>query len=90
MKVAEFEKKVGLSRDTLRYYEKIGVLTPPLRRNNGYRYYGEAQLKEIAFIEKGKKIGFTLTAIKQGYLRYKELGHFCPEFKKQLLDKKDV
>ncbi|MBE0456262.1 MAG: MerR family transcriptional regulator [Pseudoalteromonas prydzensis] len=88
MKIAEFEKQTGLSRDTLRYYEKIGMLTPPVRAGNGYRYYGQTQLQELAFIERGKTIGFTLTEIKVGYERYQALGSLCPEFSKQLRDKK--
>lgn len=88
MKISEFEKKVELSRDTLRYYERIGILTPPSRGSNGYRFYGKTQLKELAFIEKGKAIGFTLTAIGDAYKRFQELGHFCPEFTLQLSAKK--
>jgi len=42
----------------------------------------------VAFIEKGKAIGFTLSAIKEGYQRYLEYGEFCPEFTKQLVEKK--
>ena len=88
MKIAELEKKVGLSRDTLRYYEKIGILTPPLRASNGYRYYGKTQLKELAFIERGKAIGFTLAEIHSGYQQYQILGKLCPEFIKRLQEKK--
>ncbi len=90
MKISELEKKVGLSRDTLRYYEKIGVLTPPMRADNGYRYYGETQLNELAFIERGKSIGFTLAEIRRGYEQYQTLGELCPEFIKQLQDKKEL
>lgn len=88
MKISEFEKVSGLSRDTLRYYEKIGILTPPSRGSNSYREYGQVQLDELAFIQKGKEIGFGLSVIQQGYQRYKELGHFCPEFSAQLHAKK--
>lgn len=88
MKIAEFEKRVGLSRDTLRYYEKKGLISPPKRDANGYRYYDEIQRQELAFINKGKTIGFTLKEIKLGYQRYKALGHLCPEFVKQLKNKK--
>lgn len=88
MLIAEFEKRVGLHRDTLRYYEKIGVLTPPSREANGYRVYGDTQLKELAFIQKGKLIGFTLPVIKNGYQRYRELGYLCPDFTKQLQERK--
>lgn len=88
MLIAEFEKKVGLPRDTLRYYEKIGLLTAPSRGANGYRLYSDTQLKELAFIMQGKSIGFTLPVIKNGYRRYKELGYLCPEFTRQLREQK--
>ncbi len=90
MKISEFEEKTGLSRDTLRYYEKIGMLSPPLRGANGYREYGQAQLSELSFIQMGKEIGFTLSTIKEGYRRYKALGKLCPEFKQQLVEKKEM
>lgn len=90
MKITEFEKKTGISRDTLRYYEKIGMLTPPKRAENGYRYYGQTQLDEIAFIKQGKAVGFTLLEIKRGYQRYRTLGHMCPEFRAQLFEKKAI
>lgn len=88
MKISAFEKKVGLTRDTIRYYEKIGLLTPPLRSENGYRYYSETQIQELDFIQKGKAIGFTLGAIKEGYRRFKMLGKLCPEFVSELEEKK--
>lgn len=90
MKISELEKKVGLSRDTLRYYEKVGVLTPPMRAANGYRHYGKTQLDELVFIERGKAIGFTLSEIRRGYEQYKTLGKLCPEFIKQLQEKKEM
>ena len=90
MKIAEFENKVGILRDTLRYYEKIGMLTPPKRGSNGYRCYGKIQIEELAFIERGKAIGFSLSEIKSGYERYKKLGYLCPEFRQQLIDKKTM
>ncbi|MBT0585255.1 MerR family transcriptional regulator [Alteromonas oceanisediminis] len=88
MKISVFEKKVGLSRDTIRYYEKIGMLTPPRRSANGYRVYSHVQMDELAFIQKGKSIGFSLDDIKQGYNRYKQLGALCPQFIAQLERKK--
>lgn len=88
MKSGEFEKISGLSRDTLRYYEKLGLLTPPRRDISGYRCYSEQQLRQVRFITKGKAIGFTLSEIQVGYRQYQEKGHFCPKFIEQLNLKK--
>jgi MerR family transcriptional regulator, copper efflux regulator len=88
MKVAEFENAMGISRETLRYYEKIGLLTPPTRGANGYRVYGKVQTQDLHFIERGKALGFSLLEIKNGLERYKTLGKMCPEFRQQLVNKK--
>lgn len=88
MKISELEKRSGLSRDTIRYYEKAGVLAAPKKSDNGYKMYTQAHLDALGFIERGKAIGFTLQTIKNGYLRYQALGHFCPQFRRELNDKK--
>ena len=64
------------------------MLTPPIPAGNGYRYYGQTQLQELAFIERDKTIGFTLTEIKVAYERYQALENLCPEFSKKKKKKK--
>ena len=88
MKIREYEKKSGLPRDTIRYYEDIGLLAAPRRSANGYRIYTHDHLKALQFITQGKAIGFSLKEIQQGLQRYGELGHLCPEFKDALEEKK--
>jgi MerR family transcriptional regulator, copper efflux regulator len=90
MKIAEFEIATGISRDTLRYYEKIGLLTPPTREANSYRCYGKAQTQELNFIERGKALGFTLLEIKRGLETYRISGKLCAEFREQLISKKNM
>lgn len=90
MRIAEFEIAMGISRDTLRYYEKIGLLTPPSRGTNSYRSYGKAQIQDLQFIERGKNLGFTLLEIKRGLERYRQSGKLCDEFREQLINKKTV
>ena len=90
MKIAEFENVMGVSRDTLRYYEKIGLLTPPTREANSYRHYGQTQIQDLHFIERGKALGFTLLEIKRGLEYYRLSGRLCPEFCEQLVNKKTM
>ncbi|RYZ66307.1 MAG: MerR family transcriptional regulator [Proteobacteria bacterium] len=59
MQIGEFSKKVGLTQDTVRYYEKIGFFSKR-RSTNGYRTYGDSDLKDAEFIACGKSMGFTL------------------------------
>lgn len=49
MTITEVSKQFGTSPDTLRYYEKAG-LVPPVKRKNGIRDYGESDVKWIEFI----------------------------------------
>ena len=43
-KIGEISKLYNISNDILRYYEKIGLLVPDIKKENGYRYYSEKQL----------------------------------------------
>jgi len=47
MKIGEFARQLGVSTDTLRYYEKHGLLTPSSRSDVGYRFYSENDYKQI-------------------------------------------
>ncbi|MFX8289558.1 MerR family transcriptional regulator, partial [Acinetobacter baumannii] len=65
MNVQTFAKQVGLSAHTLRYYEKIGLLTSVKRRTNGHRYFDEADVRWISFILRLKETGMALTDMVQ-------------------------
>jgi DNA-binding transcriptional MerR regulator len=64
MLIAQVEKLSGHSRDTIRYYERTGLITPPQRGDNGYRRYDQHTLAELVFIVKAQQAGFTLQQIK--------------------------
>ena len=53
----------GISRETLKFYEKRGLIPPPQRNQSGYRIYPESIFKRIEFIVRAKEAGFTLTEI---------------------------
>ncbi len=55
----------GLSRETLRYYEKMGLLNPRRHATNGYRVYAGDDLERIEFILRTKKAGFTIRKIRE-------------------------
>ena len=66
MKIGEIAKRTGFSRDTLRYYEKLGLiqLSKQNRSENNYRIYDDTVLKKLMMIRKMKNSGFTLNEIK--------------------------
>ncbi len=57
MKIGDLAARTGLSVDTLRYYEKIGLIPPPLRDAGGHRVYDEPALRWLEFLERLKATG---------------------------------
>ena len=65
MLIGQLAKKSGFTRDTIRYYEKFGLIRPDSRRDSLYREYGPETLSSLRFIKKTKQLGFTLAEIKE-------------------------
>ena len=63
MKIGELAQLSGVSADTLRYYEKLRLLDPPTRSDNGYRSYGNSHLERVQFIRSARGLGFSLSQI---------------------------
>ncbi|MGH2717698.1 MAG: MerR family transcriptional regulator [Actinomycetota bacterium] len=64
-RISELAEQAGVPASTLRYYERIGLLTPDRREHNGYRRYGEVAVERLAFIQRAKGIGMPLDDIAQ-------------------------
>ncbi len=58
-------KRVGVAIDTIRFYEREGLLPEPQRRASGYRSYGEDAVSQLRFIRRAKSLGFTLEEIRE-------------------------
>lgn len=65
--------RCGVSRDTLRYYERERLLSPPRRSPTGYRLYTEAEENRVRFIRRAQATGLTLDDIRE-LLRVQKLG----------------
>lgn len=57
-------RKTGCNIETIRYYEKAGVIPHPARSEGGHRLYGTGHLKRLAFVMKARVLGFTLSEVK--------------------------
>lgn len=62
-RIGEVARRTGFSVDTLRYYERIGLLRPVNRAQSGVRLYGEAELSRLRFIQRAKAMHFSLDEI---------------------------
>ena len=61
--IGALAKRAGVSIDTVRYYEKSGLLAPQTRLASGYRRYGDRQLARLRFIRRAQELGFSLNDI---------------------------
>ncbi|MDU2241543.1 MAG: MerR family transcriptional regulator [Paenibacillus sp.] len=58
--ISKAAEKSGISSYTLRYYEKIGLLPPPKRKNGGRRFYTETDIQFMTFLKSLKETGMSL------------------------------
>ncbi len=63
MIIGELARWANVNPRTLRYYERIGVLTPTARTDAGYRLYTERDAARLAFIRRAQTLGLALTEI---------------------------
>ena len=54
----------GVNGETIRYYEKIGLMPHPIRSSGGHRIYDQSHLKRLSFVRRTRKLGFTLREIR--------------------------
>ena len=62
--IGELSRLTGVNIETIRYYEKIKMLQAPPRTVGGHRVYGPKETRTLAFIRRGRELGFTLDEIR--------------------------
>lgn len=65
LKIGQLAKRAQVGVETVRFYERQGLLSEPDRRPSGYRQYDESVVARLDFIRKSKDLGFTLSEIKE-------------------------
>lgn len=64
MKIGELAQRAEVNIDTVRYYERQGLLPLPQRLRSGYRQYEQDDVARLRFVRRAKALGFTLTEIR--------------------------
>jgi DNA-binding transcriptional MerR regulator len=65
VRTGELASNAGVNLQTIRFYERQGLLPKPARNVSGYRSYRQGDLERVLFIKRNQEIGFTLAEIKQ-------------------------
>ncbi len=84
MRILQFVERTGLTRDTIRFYEKRGLLFPRINGSNRYREYSDADVERVTMIRLGQRFGFTLAQI-QTYAQMWESNELTRKKKLQIL-----
>jgi DNA-binding transcriptional MerR regulator len=84
MKIAEVSELYGLSSDTLRYYERIGLIQPVNRNGGGIRDYNELDLRRVEFIKCMRGAGLPIETLIE-YVRLVQQGDGTIEARKEIL-----
>lgn len=65
MRSSEVAAEAGVNPQTLRYYERRGLVTEPPRAASGYRVYPAATVETVRFVKRAQELGFTLDEIRE-------------------------
>ena len=84
MKIAEVSEQYGLSSDTLRYYERVGLIPPVNRNESGIRDYNELDLRRVDFIKCMRAAGLPIEVLIE-YVAMVQQGDSTIEARKEIL-----
>ncbi|MBP9944883.1 MAG: heavy metal-responsive transcriptional regulator [Vicinamibacteria bacterium] len=65
LRIGDLARRCGVSRDTLRFYEREGLISLPQRSDAGYRLYGEPDAQRVLFIRRAQGVGLSLDDIRE-------------------------
>lgn len=64
MRIGELARQTGCQIETIRYYERAGILPEPHRAQNNYRHYGESHRRRLSFVRRCRDLGFSLEEVR--------------------------
>ncbi|MFV9712694.1 MULTISPECIES: Cu(I)-responsive transcriptional regulator [unclassified Pantoea] len=89
MNISDVAKKTGLTSKAIRFYEEKGVVTPPLRSENGYRSYNGHHLEELNLLRQARQVGFTLDECRELVALFNNPSRHSADVKARTLQKAD-
>ncbi len=65
MTIGKLAKSAGVGVETIRFYERKGLIRKPQRRDGGFRYYAPEEAARVRFVRRAQELGFTLREVKE-------------------------
>lgn len=81
--IGQLAKKADVNIETVRYYERRGLMPEPQRKESGYRQYSDEMVKRIQFIKHAKELGFSLKEINELLTLKLDARTSCSEVRKK-------
>ncbi|EQM88010.1 MULTISPECIES: MerR family transcriptional regulator [Stenotrophomonas] len=75
--IGQLARETGTKAETIRYYEKIGLLEAPARSGGNYRHYGQAARRRLAFVRRARELGFSIEQIRELIAFGEQAEHQC-------------
>lgn len=88
MTIGKLATLAGTTPNTLRYYEREGLISPPLKGENGYRLYPHDAARRVHFIRQSQQCGFTLSEIRELLMLPQQASACCSDVRKFAIEKK--
>ena len=82
MNIGDAAAASGLPPKTIRYYEEIGLVPPPARRDSGYRDYGDREVHVLRFLARARGLGFSVEECRQLLALYRDRGRASADVKR--------
>jgi DNA-binding transcriptional MerR regulator len=79
LKIGDLANRTGTNPPTIRFYESIGLLPAPGRRDSGQRTYGDEDVKRLTFIRRAREFGFSIGQVRSLVSLMQDRGRSCTE-----------
>ncbi len=87
MNISDVAKKTGLTSKAIRFYEQRGLVTAPMRSENGYRSYAPKQIEELTLLRQARQVGFNLEECQELVALFNDPQRHSADVKARTLEK---